>query len=70
MAALLGVRASDACPEQDLTPQQQRVRTLAALIDQLLGLARHRPVLMVVEDAHWIDPTTFELTTRSQARGS
>ena len=28
---------------------------------QIVGLARRRPVLMVVEDAHWIDPTTLEL---------
>ena len=36
-------------------------RTLAALVDQLTGLAARRPVLWVVEDAHWIDPTTLEL---------
>jgi predicted ATPase len=44
-----------------LTPEQQRARTLQALVDQLLGLARRQPVLVVVEDAHWIDPTTLEL---------
>ena len=43
-----------------LTPQQRRARTLAALVDQLTGLAARRPVLWVVEDAHWIDPTTLE----------
>ena len=47
-------------PAQNLTPHQQRARTLAVLVEQLLGLARRRPVLMVVEDAHWIDPTTLE----------
>ena len=31
----------------DLTPQMQRARTLEALVDQLLGLARQQPVLMV-----------------------
>jgi predicted ATPase len=31
------------------------------LVEHLLGLARRRPVLMVLEDAHWIDPTTLEL---------
>ena len=44
----------------DLSPQQQRTHTLKALIDQLLGLARQQPVLFVLEDAHWIDPTTLE----------
>ena len=44
-----------------MTPQQRRARTLAVLIDQLVGLTRRRPVLIVLEDAHWIDPTTLEL---------
>ncbi len=62
IAALLGIDTGDRHPAADLSPQQRRARTLAALIDQLLGLARHRgPVLMVLEDAHWIDPTTLEL---------
>ena len=61
VAALLGIDAGGRYPAPDLTPQQQRARTLAALVEQLLGLARRRPVLMVLEDAHWIDPTTLEL---------
>jgi class 3 adenylate cyclase/tetratricopeptide (TPR) repeat protein len=61
IAALLGIDADARCPVATLTPQQQRTRTLAALVGQLLGLARRRPVLMVLEDAHWIDPTTLEL---------
>ena len=46
----------------------KRQRTLSALIDQLLGLASQKPVLVVLEDAHWIDPSTFELI--EQALGS
>jgi class 3 adenylate cyclase/predicted ATPase len=62
VAALLGIDAGARYPALGLTPQQQRTRTLAALVGQLLGLARRRgPVLMVLEDAHWIDPTTLEL---------
>ena len=61
IAVLLGIDANGRYPAQDLTPHQQRARTLAVLVEQLLGLARRRPVLMVVEDAHWIDPTTLEL---------
>ena len=34
---------------------------MAALTNQLLGLAAQQPVLVVLEDAHWIDPTTLEL---------
>jgi len=61
IATLLGIDPTSRYGASTLTPQQRRSRTLAALIDQLTGLARHRPVLWVIEDAHWIDPTTLEL---------
>ena len=43
IAALLGIDAGARYPAQDLTPQQRRARTLAVLVEQLLGLARRRP---------------------------
>ena len=49
----------------DLTPREQKERTILALIDLLGGLAKQRPVLFILEDAHWIDPTTLELFTRT-----
>jgi tetratricopeptide (TPR) repeat protein len=51
-----------------LSPQQREARALGALIDQLLGLALHSPVLLILEDAHWIDPATRELITQTLAR--
>jgi predicted ATPase len=45
----------------NLSPQRKKERTLEALLRQLEGLARRQPVLMVFEDAHWIDPTSREL---------
>jgi class 3 adenylate cyclase/predicted ATPase len=47
-------------PTLNLTPQQRRQSTLKALISQLEALARQSPVLMIFEDAHWIDPTSLE----------
>jgi hypothetical protein len=44
-----------------MTPEARRARTLRALAAQLFALARQKPVLFLVEDAHWIDPTTREL---------
>src|SRR5438034_3571970 len=44
-----------------LSPQLKKERTLEALIRQLEGLTRRQPVVMVFEDAHWIDPTSREL---------
>jgi hypothetical protein len=41
----------------ELSPQRKKERTLDALIRQLEGLARQQPVVMIFEDAHWIDPT-------------
>jgi class 3 adenylate cyclase/predicted ATPase len=45
----------------NLSPQRKREMLFEALLHQLEALARMRPVLMVVEDAHWIDPTSREL---------
>ena len=60
-AALIGLEGESRYGLLTLSPQQRRNRTLAVLIDQLAGLARNKPVLWVIEDAHWIDPTTLEL---------
>ena len=68
IATLLGIDAGARYPVPDLTPQQRRAHTLAVLVEQLLGLARRRPVLMVLEDAHWIDPTTLELVGQALDR--
>jgi predicted ATPase len=59
LAELLGV-GSNGAPVM-LSAQQKRSRMLAALVDQLLGLARQRPVLLLFEDVHWMDPTTLDL---------
>ncbi|WP_283842618.1 AAA family ATPase [Bradyrhizobium sp. JYMT SZCCT0428] len=48
-----------------LTPREQKERTLLALIELLGGLAKQCPVLFILEDAHWIDPTTLDLFTRT-----
>jgi class 3 adenylate cyclase/predicted ATPase len=61
ISSLLSVPSDGRYPPLDLTPQLQRKRTLAALVDQLAGLATHWPVLLVWEDAHWADPTSLEL---------
>jgi class 3 adenylate cyclase/predicted ATPase len=49
----------------DLTPQQQRAKIFEVLIAQLVALAAQRPVLMIFEDAHWIDPTSLEAVGRT-----
>ena len=61
VAALLGLPADERYPLPELTPQHRKQRTLEVLVDQLEGLSAAQPVVLVYEDAHWIDPTTQEL---------
>ena len=61
IAALLGLSTEGRYPALDLTPQRQKQLTLAALVEQLEGLAAAQPVLLAYEDMHWSDPTTQEL---------
>ncbi len=64
-AALLSIPTSGRYPALDVAPQRQKDLTIDALIRQLFGLARMQPVLFVIEDLHWIDPTTLELINRT-----
>jgi TOMM system kinase/cyclase fusion protein len=47
-------------PSLHLSPQRQRQKTLETIVAILLELAEHHPVLFIVEDLHWTDPTTLE----------
>src|SRR5262249_58542639 len=44
----------------NLSPERKREKLFEAMLSQLEAEARRRPVLMVFEDAHWIDPTSRE----------
>jgi predicted ATPase len=55
-------------PALELTPQQRRQKTLEALHAQVDTFARKNPVLMILEDAHWADPTSLELFGRGVSR--
>ena len=61
LAALLKIPRSGHQSGGALDAQQRKARTFDALVAQLEGLARQLPVLLVLEDAHWIDATTAEL---------
>jgi class 3 adenylate cyclase/predicted ATPase len=61
LADLLSLPASERRPLPDLSPPRKKQRTLEALLHQLEGLAHQQPVMMIFEDAHWIDPTSREL---------
>ena len=61
LADLLSLPVSERHPLPSLSPQRKKDRALEALIGHLEGLARQEPVVMVFEDAQWIDPTSREL---------
>jgi class 3 adenylate cyclase/predicted ATPase len=61
IADLLSMPRSERHPLPHVSPQHKKERTLEALIRRLESLARRRPVLIIFEDAHWIDPTSREL---------
>ena len=61
LADVMSLPSSERHPLPDLSPQRKKERTLEALVRQLEGLARQQLVVMIVEDAHWIDSTSREL---------
>ena len=52
-------------PKLELIPQQRRQKTMEALTAQVEALSRTKPVLMMFEDVHWIDPTSLEALGRA-----
>jgi class 3 adenylate cyclase/tetratricopeptide (TPR) repeat protein len=60
LAALLSL-PTERYPPVGLSPRKRKERTLEVLAGQVEALSRVQPLLMILEDAHWIDPTTQEL---------
>ena len=67
-ASLLSIDTGERYPPLNLTPQQTKARTIEVLHAQLEALAAQSPVLVTLEDAHWIDATTKELFDSSIGR--
>lgn len=60
-AALLSLPLpDDLYPPLNLTPQRQKQKTLDALLTWLLKEAEQQPLLVMMEDLHWVDPSTLE----------
>jgi predicted ATPase len=60
VADLLSLPTAGALSDLNLSAQRKKERTLEALLGLLEDLSRKRPILMVFEDVHWIDPTSRE----------
>jgi len=61
LASLFALPASDGYRLQELVPQKRKEKTFEALLARLDGLAAQQPVLIIIEDVQWIDPTSLEL---------
>jgi predicted ATPase/class 3 adenylate cyclase len=64
LAEALGIEMSERISPMELTKAQRKAETLALLSAFLEGGAGDPTTLLLLEDAHWIDPTTQELIDR------
>ena len=63
LAPLLSIPLGPKYAPSPLNPQRRKQQMFQSLIEQLAAIAQRTPVLMVFEDAHWMDPTSLELLT-------
>ncbi len=61
LADLLSIPCSASDCLKDVSPQRRKAMTFAAIIRQITELAAQKPLLCILEDMHWADPTTAEL---------
>jgi class 3 adenylate cyclase/tetratricopeptide (TPR) repeat protein len=59
-AALLSLPLSADYAPLTVSPEQQKQKTLHALLTTMLRIAAQQPLLFVMEDLQWVDPTTLE----------
>ncbi|PXW85723.1 tetratricopeptide repeat protein [Nitrosomonas sp. Nm84] len=64
LADLLSIEGDHLNSLLNVLSEKRKDMTLEALVQYLQGQADHGPVLFIVEDAHWLDPTTLELIMR------
>jgi predicted ATPase len=65
---LLTIQTNHHYPELGSNPQERREAVLAQMVELLSDLARKRPVLIIAEDLHWIDPTSLAFLERLVSR--
>jgi len=63
LASLLSVSSEDRSAQHAVSPQLRKQRTLDAVHRLFVAAAAARPLCLVVEDLHWVDPSTLELLT-------
>lgn len=61
LAPLLFVPLNDRYPPLILPPKIKKQKILEAFASLLLAIAERQPTLLIIEDLHWVDPSTLEL---------
>jgi class 3 adenylate cyclase/tetratricopeptide (TPR) repeat protein len=61
IASLLELPLGDKYSPLKMAPDQQRKLLLSTLVRWTIGFAKDQPLVFVVEDLHWADPSTLEL---------
>lgn len=64
LASLLGIAAGDLYALPEVSPMRMRALTVEALLGLCFGLAGSQPLVVAVEDVHWMDPSTLELVAQ------
>ena len=67
IAEMLNLPIPDKYPPLNLVPEQKRKRLLAALSEWVFSA--NQPLVLVVEDLHWVDPSTLEMLQTLAAQG-
>jgi class 3 adenylate cyclase/predicted ATPase len=63
LASLLSIPRPEPAPPASGTPERAKRLTRDLLLEWLLGLGRLQPLILVMEDLHWMDPSTLELVS-------
>jgi class 3 adenylate cyclase/tetratricopeptide (TPR) repeat protein len=66
MLILLGLPASDAGETLEVSGLMLKRKILDALSATIGAMAQRQPLVVIVEDAHWIDPSTLDLLRELQ----
>ena len=61
IAEAIGLDAEARYGPLDMSPAARRAATFSILSSNIVALSKREPVLILLEDAHWADPTTLEL---------
>lgn len=68
LAALLSVPTAERYPPLSMSADQQKEETFGVLLHWMSQLASQAPLILLLEDAHWIDPTSNDLLDRAVER--